>query len=190
MVESGGGNGMAMMVVTAIKPPLLLLTLFFLIEKYCSVYWFSFICLIVQFFSLRQYYLVQVHWVDSNIAVLSAGSFPSSPNYLANTMHATVYFRLAKSISGFSAKAQGDNVFRYILVFLSPEYTVNMCMQPLPKEYNFAEIERKWQQKWEEMGIYHYDWNDTKRESVQHRHSAALPVRRTAHGQRPQLDLL
>ena len=36
-------------------------------------------------------------------------------------------------------------------------------MQPLPKEYNFAEIERKWQQKWEEMGIYHYDWNDKKR---------------------------
>ncbi len=36
-------------------------------------------------------------------------------------------------------------------------------MQPLPKEYNFIEIERKWQQKWEEMGIYHYDWNDKKR---------------------------
>ena len=36
-------------------------------------------------------------------------------------------------------------------------------MQPMPKEYNFAEIERKWQQKWEEMGIYHYDWNDKKR---------------------------
>jgi valyl-tRNA synthetase len=36
-------------------------------------------------------------------------------------------------------------------------------MQPLPKKYNFAEIERKWQQKWEEMGIYCFDWNDTKR---------------------------
>ena len=36
-------------------------------------------------------------------------------------------------------------------------------MQSLPKKYNFAEIERKWQQKWEEMGIYHFDWNDTKR---------------------------
>jgi valyl-tRNA synthetase len=36
-------------------------------------------------------------------------------------------------------------------------------MQPLPKEYNFAEIEAKWQAKWEEMGIYHYDWNDTAR---------------------------
>ncbi len=36
-------------------------------------------------------------------------------------------------------------------------------MQPLPKEYNFTEIERRWQQKWEEMGIYHYDWNDKKR---------------------------
>jgi valyl-tRNA synthetase len=33
----------------------------------------------------------------------------------------------------------------------------------MPKEYNFTEIERKWQQKWEEMGIYHYDWNDKKR---------------------------
>jgi valyl-tRNA synthetase len=36
-------------------------------------------------------------------------------------------------------------------------------MQPLPKEYNFTEIERKWQQKWEEMGIHRYDWNDQKR---------------------------
>jgi valyl-tRNA synthetase len=36
-------------------------------------------------------------------------------------------------------------------------------MQPLPKDYNFTEIERKWQQKWEEMGIYHYDWNDKVR---------------------------
>ena len=36
-------------------------------------------------------------------------------------------------------------------------------MQPMPKEYNFTEIERKWQQKWEEMAIYHYDWNDKKR---------------------------
>ncbi len=36
-------------------------------------------------------------------------------------------------------------------------------MQPLPKEYNFTEIERKWQQKWEDMGIYRYDWKDTER---------------------------
>ncbi len=36
-------------------------------------------------------------------------------------------------------------------------------MQPLPEDYNFAEIERKWQSKWEEMGIYHYDWNDKER---------------------------
>jgi len=40
-----------------------------------------------------------------------------------------------------------------------------MCMQPLPKDYNFVEIERKWQEKWEQMGIFHYDWKDTKRES-------------------------
>jgi valyl-tRNA synthetase len=36
-------------------------------------------------------------------------------------------------------------------------------MQPLPKDYNFSEIERKWQQKWEEMGIYRFDWKDMKR---------------------------
>lgn len=36
-------------------------------------------------------------------------------------------------------------------------------MQPLPKKYNFAEIERKWQQKWEELGVYHFDWNNTSR---------------------------
>ena len=36
-------------------------------------------------------------------------------------------------------------------------------MQPMPKDYNFAEIEAKWQAKWEEMGIYHYNWNDKER---------------------------
>jgi valyl-tRNA synthetase len=36
-------------------------------------------------------------------------------------------------------------------------------MQPLPKKYNFSEVERKWQQKWEEMCIYNFDWNDAKR---------------------------
>jgi valyl-tRNA synthetase len=36
-------------------------------------------------------------------------------------------------------------------------------MQALPKKYNFAEIERKWQRKWEEMGIYRFDWNDKAR---------------------------
>jgi valyl-tRNA synthetase len=36
-------------------------------------------------------------------------------------------------------------------------------MQPLPKEYNFAEIERKWQQKWEEQGVYRFDWNEVTR---------------------------
>jgi valyl-tRNA synthetase len=36
-------------------------------------------------------------------------------------------------------------------------------MKPMPKEYNFTEIERNWQAKWEEMGIYHYDWNDKTR---------------------------
>jgi len=36
-------------------------------------------------------------------------------------------------------------------------------MQPMPKDYNFAQIEAKWQAKWEEMGIYHYNWNDRTR---------------------------
>jgi valyl-tRNA synthetase len=36
-------------------------------------------------------------------------------------------------------------------------------MQALPKEYNFVEIERKWQRKWEEMKIYRFDWNDKAR---------------------------
>ncbi len=36
-------------------------------------------------------------------------------------------------------------------------------MQPLPKKYNFTEIERKWQKKWEELGVYHFDWNNISR---------------------------
>ncbi len=36
-------------------------------------------------------------------------------------------------------------------------------MQPLPRKYKFSEIEQKWQQKWEEMGIYHFDWNNTQK---------------------------
>jgi len=35
--------------------------------------------------------------------------------------------------------------------------------QPLPKELNINEIERKWQKKWEEMGVYHFDWGDKTR---------------------------
>jgi valyl-tRNA synthetase len=35
-------------------------------------------------------------------------------------------------------------------------------MQSLPKEYKFLEIEKKWQQKWEDMGIYRFNWKDTK----------------------------
>lgn len=34
----------------------------------------------------------------------------------------------------------------------------------MPKDYKFTEIEGKWQAKWEEMGIYHYDWNDKTRQ--------------------------
>ncbi|MEM3760748.1 MAG: class I tRNA ligase family protein, partial [Candidatus Bathyarchaeia archaeon] len=36
-------------------------------------------------------------------------------------------------------------------------------MKPLPKEFNPIEIERKWQEKWEEMGVYRFDWKDSKR---------------------------
>ncbi|MGQ9566048.1 MAG: valine--tRNA ligase [Candidatus Bathyarchaeales archaeon] len=36
-------------------------------------------------------------------------------------------------------------------------------MKQLPKEFNVLEIEAKWQKKWEEMGIYHFDWKDKKR---------------------------
>jgi len=36
-------------------------------------------------------------------------------------------------------------------------------MQSLPKKYDFGEIEAKWQRKWEEMGIYHFDWKDKTR---------------------------
>ena len=34
----------------------------------------------------------------------------------------------------------------------------------MPKDYKFTEIEKKWQSKWEEMQLYHYDWNDKTRE--------------------------
>ncbi len=37
--------------------------------------------------------------------------------------------------------------------------------QPLPKEFNILEIEEKWQKKWEETGIYHFDWNDKTRQT-------------------------
>jgi len=36
-------------------------------------------------------------------------------------------------------------------------------MKPLPKEFNPIEIERKWQEAWEEMGVYRFDWKDSKR---------------------------
>ncbi|MCL2642272.1 MAG: valine--tRNA ligase [Candidatus Bathyarchaeota archaeon] len=38
-------------------------------------------------------------------------------------------------------------------------------MSSMPKDYKFTEIEQKWQSKWEEMKLYHYDWNDPIRES-------------------------
>ena len=38
-----------------------------------------------------------------------------------------------------------------------------MITRALPKEYNFVEIEKKWQKKWEDTGIYHYDWNDVSK---------------------------
>lgn len=36
-------------------------------------------------------------------------------------------------------------------------------MDRLPKEFNIFDIEKKWQGKWEEVGAYHFDWNDKKR---------------------------
>jgi valyl-tRNA synthetase len=38
-------------------------------------------------------------------------------------------------------------------------------MKSLPKEFDATAIEKKWQKKWEEMGIYHFDWKDKKRPS-------------------------
>lgn len=32
--------------------------------------------------------------------------------------------------------------------------------QSMPKRFNVHEIEEKWQEKWEEMGVYLFDWND------------------------------
>ncbi|MEM3627418.1 MAG: valine--tRNA ligase [Candidatus Bathyarchaeia archaeon] len=36
-------------------------------------------------------------------------------------------------------------------------------MRQLPKEFDVIEIERKWQKRWEEMGVYRFDWNDKTR---------------------------
>ncbi len=35
-------------------------------------------------------------------------------------------------------------------------------MKILPKQFDILRIEEKWQKKWEEMGIYHFDWKDRK----------------------------
>jgi valyl-tRNA synthetase len=36
-------------------------------------------------------------------------------------------------------------------------------MKPLPKELRILEVEERWQRKWEEMGIYQFDWDDRER---------------------------
>ncbi|MCW4001737.1 MAG: valine--tRNA ligase [Candidatus Bathyarchaeota archaeon] len=36
-------------------------------------------------------------------------------------------------------------------------------MKKLPKECNILQIEEKWQRKWEEMGVYRFDWKDQTR---------------------------
>jgi len=36
-------------------------------------------------------------------------------------------------------------------------------MKPLPKEFDPIEIEKKWQKKWEETGVYRFDWEDKTR---------------------------
>ena len=76
MVESGGGSGMAIMVVTAINAAIIAVKETFLDGEMCPVK----VLFLFTVFSLRQYYLVQVQWVDDDSVVLSAGScYPSSP---------------------------------------------------------------------------------------------------------------
>lgn len=36
-------------------------------------------------------------------------------------------------------------------------------MKSLPKEFDFVEVERKWQKAWEELGVYRFDWEDETR---------------------------
>ena len=36
-------------------------------------------------------------------------------------------------------------------------------MKTLPKQLNILQIEEKWQKKWEETGIYHFNWKDKTR---------------------------
>jgi valyl-tRNA synthetase len=36
-------------------------------------------------------------------------------------------------------------------------------MKTLPKQLNILQIEEKWQKKWEDMGIYHFNWKDKTR---------------------------
>jgi len=36
-------------------------------------------------------------------------------------------------------------------------------MKPLPREFEAIEIEKKWQKKWEDMGVYRFDREDRKR---------------------------
>jgi valyl-tRNA synthetase len=36
-------------------------------------------------------------------------------------------------------------------------------MKTLPKKFDLLETEKKWQNKWEEQGVYHFDRSDTKR---------------------------
>jgi len=35
--------------------------------------------------------------------------------------------------------------------------------QPLPKRFNALQAESKWQQRWEDLRIYHFDWDDKTR---------------------------
>jgi valyl-tRNA synthetase len=36
-------------------------------------------------------------------------------------------------------------------------------MKRLPKKFSIQDIEKKWQRKWEQMGVYRFDWSDLKR---------------------------
>jgi hypothetical protein len=79
-VESGGGNGMAIIVVTAIKAAIIDVRATILLLEVVSD-----ICLFT-FFSLRQYYLVQVLRVDSIQPSSQPGHNPSSPNLVGDNV--------------------------------------------------------------------------------------------------------
>ena len=60
-----------------------------------------------------------------------------------------------------------------------------ISMQPMPKDYNFTEIEAEMASQMGRNGHLPLRLERQDTRALQHRHSAALPIRRTPHGQRP-----